>query len=250
VTENESNPTAQGSALRLLGIGLAAGAGLALVAVRRTAGRMPHLAKWTSLLAERHGLAAAENLAARIQGRYDLLIPQRPALVDRHPVLKSRHFAQSILPGVALYQVLSEDNPDRAAVLEEVAALLEAEFLGLREVLHAFSLLPPSFDRFRFIVRQAMRVLYPPAGWETEWVEDSPRRIAFNMRRCFYLDVLPHYGVPELPPLYCRLDDLVYAELPPYIRFERGKTLGRGDTCCDFAYVQSNGEIPIPLDQN
>jgi len=150
----------------------------------------------------------------------------------------------------AISSAINAAYEQRVTVLEEVAALLEAEFLGLREVLHAFSLLPPSFDRFRFIVRQAMRVLYPPAGWETEWVEDSPRRIAFNMRRCFYLDVLPHYGVPELPPLYCRLDDLVYAELPPYIRFERGKTLGRGDACCDFAYVQSNGEIPIPLDQN
>ncbi len=248
MTEKEGQPSPRGSALRLLGIGLAAGIGLAIVSARRTPRRMPHLAAWTRLLAERHGAAAAEDLAARIQGRYTTLFPQRPALVDRHPVLKSRHFAQSILPGVALYQVLSEDNPDREAVLEEVAALFAAEFLGLRDVLHTFSQLPPSFDRFRFIVRQAMRVLYPPAGWETEWIEDSPRRIAFNMHRCFYLDVLTHYGVPELTPLYCQLDDLIYADLPPYIRFQRGKTLGRGDACCDFAFVQSNGEIPIPMD--
>lgn len=248
MSEQESRPALQGSALRLLGVGLAAGAGVALVAARRTAGRMPHLAAWTPLLADRHGQAAADDLTARIQARYTALYPQRPALVDRHPALRDYHFAQAILPGVALYQVLSEDNRDRDAVLEEVAALFEAEYLGLRRVLHAFAQLPPSFNRFRWITRQVMRVAFPAAGWETEWIEDSPRRIAFNMRRCFYLDVLTHYGVPELTALYCRLDDLIYQALPPYVRFERGGTLGRGDAACDFAYVQTNGEIPIPMD--
>jgi len=90
-------------------------------------------------------------------------------------------------------------------------------------------------------------------GWDIELVENSQCSFAFNVHRCFYLDVLTAYGAPELTALYCRLDDLLYATWSPSIRWERTKTLGRGDDCCDFRYSRgesgkaTSGLIQIPL---
>jgi predicted ArsR family transcriptional regulator len=45
-------------------------------------------------------------------------------------------------------------------------------------------------------------------------------------------------GAPELTPLYCQMDDLLFEALPPEIRWERTKTLGRGDEICDFRWTR------------
>jgi hypothetical protein len=52
---------------------------------------------------------------------------------------------------------------------------------------------------------------------------------------CFYLNMLTAYGVPELTSHFCRLDDLLFGEFQG-ISWERTKTLGRGDDCCDFRF--------------
>jgi hypothetical protein len=58
--------------------------------------------------------------------------------------------------------------------------------------------------------------------------------------RCFCLSVLSSYGAEELTALYCQTDDPLYEVLPPAITWQRTRTLGRGDECCDFRW-QRNG---------
>lgn len=87
----------------------------------------------------------------------------------------------------------------------------------------------------RRVIPRQMR-LFPSSGWQIEWVENSRRRVAFNIRRCFYLDVLTRYGAPELTPAFCDLDNIPGEMLKPNVVFERKSTLGRGAACCDFCY--------------
>lgn len=64
-------------------------------------------------------------------------------------------------------------------------------------------------------------------------------RNGIGMHSCFYLNVLTAYGAPELTPVYCQMDDLLYGALSPSVRWRRTKTLGRGDDCCDFCWSRS-----------
>ena len=239
--ENEASVGDRGRGTLLFGLGLTAGALGGLVAGRRLAAprRMPYLGVWQRALAEKQGRVEAAMLTARVQARYDDLYADRPRFT--HRALRS-HLECNILPCLALYQALCKGSDDREAVLAEVESLFSAAFARQRRLVLLLARLPDPFAVFRKAARWALRWSYPPEGWEIEPVEDSDRCFAFNVHRCFYLDVLTAYGAPELTSLCCQMDDLVYEALPPSITWERTKTLGRGDDCCDFRWCRATPE--------
>jgi hypothetical protein len=196
---------------------------------------LPDAAIWRQVLIEQYGRIEAGALIEKAQQRYEVLYRARPH--HDHPALRM-HLAQNILPALAVYQVLLSHKNDRIAALAEMESLLQAGAgrSGLRKMTAALQYLPEPYRFFRPVVRAAMRYGFPAAGWETEWIEDSDQRMAFNIHRCFYLNTLTTYGAPELTRLFCQMDDVVYEALPPSIRWERTGTLARGYAVCDFCY--------------
>ena len=89
-----------------------------------------------------------------------------------------------------------------------------------------------------------MQRSYPKEGWTTEWVADDEQRLAFNIRRCLYVDTLTAYGAPELMSHICAFDDWMFETLPPTIAWERTTTLGRGGDRCDFCWRRVSPSQP------
>ena len=153
-----------------------------------------------------------------------------------------KHFSENILPILALYLTLQngEDLSDNA--LEMTRKITEEMYLIGRKRM-AF------LGRFSFFYRlikrmtpKMMKDFFPSEGWDIEWLEVSKKRVAFNMHACFYLDSLTKYGVPELTPVFCGLDDLIYDGVSPHLNWQRSGTLGRGDTHCDFQFINPKAE--------
>jgi hypothetical protein len=215
-----------------LAIGTAIGTSIVLTQQIMMRNRMPNLKVWQRALIEKHGEVQGAILAARTQARYQALFDERPHFT--HPALRW-HLEQKILPGLALYQVLSKEKSDQDAVLAEVRSLLEIGSRAFSKFVNVYTYLPLPFAVMRQLFRASL-LAFPQQGWDIEQVENSKTSFAFNVHRCFYLDVFTEYGAPELTALYCRLDDLLYVAWSPSIRWERTKTLGRGDDCCDFRY--------------
>ncbi len=225
---------------RLILAGLAAGAIGGVVAGRRTSRqrRMPHLDIIQRTLAETRGAVRAALLAARVQTRYDELYAHRPRF---HQPALNRHLESSILPGLALYQTLQEENGDREKVLAEIDRLFSAwvEHSEQHKQMQLLERLPDPFPLLRFGNRLVLQSNFPPEGWRIEWLEDSDRSVAFDIHECFYLNVLTAYGAPELTSHFCQGDDQLYGGLPG-ISWERTKTLGRGDERCNFRFSRAN----------
>ncbi|MGE5222643.1 MAG: L-2-amino-thiazoline-4-carboxylic acid hydrolase [Omnitrophica WOR_2 bacterium] len=218
----------------LLGLGVAAGAAAGFILGRRPGEYpwMPAYNCWEAALAEKHGRVRAALLAAKIQSRYEDLYAHRPPV--KHPALQM-HLTRNILPGLALYQTLLEETPDKPTALAEVERLFRANLLesDLYRQARLLEILPEPFAFLRIANRWTLAHNFPPQGWEIEWVEDSPDCIAYNITDCFYLRVLSAYGAPELTPYFCASDDQLFGNLKA-ISWERTKTLGRGDELCDF----------------
>ena len=221
--------------------GLTAGAIGGLLVGRQQATRprrMPHLDISQRMLAETRNVVQAALLAARVQTRYDELYARRPRF--HLPALR-QHLETSILPGLALYQVLQEENDDREAVLAETDRIFTAwvEHSDKRKPIQILGYLPDPLAILRIANRLVLKTSFPPEGWRIEWVEDSDRCIAYDISECFYLNVLTAYGAPELTAHYCKGDDLLYGNIPG-ISWGRTKTLGRGDDRCNFRFCRTN----------
>jgi hypothetical protein len=195
--------------------------------------RMPYADLWRRELAVQLDPGPAADLLARVEARYAELYRDRTHY--NHPALRD-HLARSILPGLALYSTLRADGCEEEEALRMTERLLAATLQRQRQLLEVLGRLPFFFVFLRAMTRRFMRRNFPPQGWQVEWPDEGPDVVAFDMRSCFYLDVLTEYGVPKLTAVYCRLDDLVYEDVSPHVRWERTRTLGRGDDCCDFRF--------------
>lgn len=217
----------------LMGLGVAAGLLGGIAIARRRPRPLPQFDAWQRALVETHGELKGTLLAARVGARYETLYAARPRFAQ--PALRT-HLETNILPGLALYQVSREEEGSEEAALAGVDRLFEAwsRLSSEHKMLKLAEGLPNPFSLLRIGNRLVMKQ-FPPQGWTIEWLEDSSRCVAYNIYGCFYLNVLTHYGAPELTAHFCRLDDLLFGDVRG-ISWERTKTLGRGDDCCDFRF--------------
>jgi hypothetical protein len=195
--------------------------------------KLPGAAEYERALARELDRAKASDLVRRATDRYHDLYAERKQYENR---ALRRHLAEGILPGVALYQTLLDDPDTQQASLDLAEAALAEGALARRRSMQRLARLPFYYGLMRAVIKPFMRLNFPAEGWETEWVESSGEALAFNMTRCFCLDVLVEYGAPELTALYCKMDDLVYDDVSPHVKWDRKHTLGRGDDCCDFRF--------------
>jgi hypothetical protein len=174
---------------------------------------------------------------ARAEAHYHALFAARPRF--SHRALRSA-LARHILPGLALYQTFREAGVDQESALEETEGpLVDSLSAPTRKLIKLLRYVPDSFVGFRRAAHWVMRWSFPPAGWDVHIVEDGDQRLALDIKRCFVLETLKAYGAGELTSLYCAVDDRIYEELAPAIRWERTQTLARGGSLCDFSWRRS-----------
>jgi len=199
---------------------------------------MPFLNVWQRELAKTRGTVDAALLAGRVQARYDDLWARHPHFT--HPVL-NLHARASILPGLALYQVLREEHETQTAALAETEKLLAVVLTKQALPFPLLKRLPDPFAVFRWACRCVLRLAFPAPGWNTTVVEDTADCLAFEVHdQCIYQKILTDFGAPELTAVFCQMDDLVYSQLAPEIVFTHANTLGRGDEFCSFRFCRGD----------
>jgi len=193
--------------------------------------KMPHSEKWQQNLSRSYGDPKAKALISRAQIYYADYCTQHDTEKSRANLtnLKTR-----ILPGLSIYKSLLDEDEDQEKILAEIDSLFRAAFFTQRmQGLRLLNYLPNPF----FIIRPALKMMtrdaYLPGSQEI--IEDNATCFAVNVYRCFILDTLTMHHAKELTVLYCNTDDWL-AELLPKMSWQRTKTLGRGDACCDFRW--------------
>lgn len=166
----------------------------------------------------------AENRYAKLLAENDLT----------HPVLK-KHLRQSILPAVAVYEVLLSAGLSKERAFQIIRnSVLEAA-KPMANVFRAAGKLPFFFSLFRKMCPLSVRAEFGEPGWEMEWKRNDCHAIEWDCHACFYVDMLKHYGALELVPIFCESDDVVYGNIPGVL-WGRTKTIGGGAEICDFRF--------------
>jgi hypothetical protein len=216
-------------------LGIAAGLGLAWQ-LQRQRRETPGLHGWRKVLARRHGLAEAQQLAAAVRQQHTAMVAETPPPANR---ALRWHLKDKILPGLALYRVLLQTyGGDHQAALAEVDEAFRSAVLAKSRLVTApLKALPDPFPLFKIAFGRVMAG-FPPKGWDIAYIENSQDQISFNITRCFYLNTLTALGAPELTASFCKTDEVMGECFPSSIRFVRLHTLGRGDEVCDFRYCR------------
>ena len=155
-----------------------------------------------------------------------------------NPTLK-RHLIEGILPGLAFYQILRESGESQENALAIIDQAFEQLFSDNQAKLKKLGRLPFIYPILRWYIKPAMRQ-YPPDGWNLEWIQNDNTAIRFNMKSCFYYDTLTKYGAPELTASFCKVDDFIYGNMSPDVKWQRSMTIGKGNEYCDFCFTRPN----------
>jgi hypothetical protein len=85
-------------------------------------------------------------------------------------------------------------------------------------------------------------------GWkkdnaiQTEVLEQTNRKFAFNVYRCRYVEMYEHLGVRELGTVFsCERDFALIEGFNPKIKLTRTQTIMEGADICDFCFEQEEG---------
>jgi hypothetical protein len=194
---------------------------------------MPHSTVWQQSLSTLYDDQKVNAIITRAQTYYTETCLQHSGEAKRanRTALKTR-----VLPGLSIYKALLEENDDPKKVLEEVNTLFRAAFFPRRmQGIRVLNHWPDPFPIVKPVLRMMTRDEYLPGSQEI--VEDNAECYAINVYRCFILDTLTRHDAKELTALFCNTDDWL-AEALPKIRWERTKTLGRGDERCDFRWCR------------
>lgn len=157
--------------------------------------------------------------------------------LPKHPALQW-HLIEGILPGLAFYQILREGGETQESALSMVDLTFEILFSDNFAKMKKLGRLSFIYPFLRIFIKPAMRQ-YPREGWKIDWLQIDKNAIRFDMKSCFYFDTFSKYGAPELTASFCRVDDLTYDNMSPHIKWQRLKTIGRGETYCDFCFSPS-----------
>jgi hypothetical protein len=156
-------------------------------------------------------------------------------VLPNDPIIQ-RHLIEGILPGLAFYQILREKGNSQESALAMIDQTFEKLFSDKLAKMKMLGNLRFVYAFLRLYIKPAMRQ-YPPEGWKIDWIQNDKKAIRFNMKSCFYYDTLSRYGAPELTATFCQVDDFIYGNMSPYVKWQRLKTIGRGETYCDFCFL-------------
>jgi hypothetical protein len=184
-----------------------------------------------SLLAPAYAKLADEECRQATLSGYKALCAEND-LSDR---MLAGHLMKAILPAIAIYRALARHSGKDAAFAAVRDAVLESA-RPMAAMFRMLGRLPFGFPLLRLITPLAVKSSFGEAGWKMDWGKSTRGEIAFTAHSCFYDSMLRRCGAPELTPIFCESDDVIYGDIPN-IRWGRTKTIGRGDASCDFRFV-------------
>ena len=148
-----------------------------------------------------------------------------------------RHMDKNMLPTIAMYLAFQQVESTRESAYRYTAEILQTVCQKTQQKNRTLGNMPFGYPLFKLFCKSIIANQYPEEGWHTEWIQYTDEEIHFDFTSCIYMETTKRYHCPELCPLFCANDDITLAGYSPSIVFERSGTIGRGQTRCDFHFI-------------
>ena len=72
-------------------------------------------------------------------------------------------------------------------------------------------------------------------GWDVEFPKCGRDEFSMITHKCIFHQIFEKYGMPELTAIFCKVDDILYSDLPR-ADFLYSQQIGNGGTMCDYKF--------------
>lgn len=72
-------------------------------------------------------------------------------------------------------------------------------------------------------------------GWDVEFPKCGRDEFSMITHKCIFHQVFEKYGMPEMTAIFCKVDDILYSNLPR-ADFLYSQQIGNGGTMCDYKF--------------
>lgn len=141
---------------------------------------------------------------------------------------------QTILPRIALYKVLSEDDFSKEDVYTYMRKYMIDKIAIPKHLSTAKMELVPGFY---FIYSHIFLKIMRTTDLQENVQSHGKDYFDVTIKKCLWYTACVENGCADLCRLFCDVDDVTYGGLKK-IGFTRTKTLGYGGDCCDFHFFK------------
>ena len=72
-------------------------------------------------------------------------------------------------------------------------------------------------------------------GWDVEFPKCGRDEFSMITHKCIFHQIFEKYGMPEMTSIFCKVDDILYSDLPR-ADFLYSQQIGNGGTMCDYTF--------------
>ncbi len=72
-------------------------------------------------------------------------------------------------------------------------------------------------------------------GWDVEFPKCGKNEFSMTTHKCIFRQIFEKYGMPEMTAVFCKVDDILYSDLPR-ADFLYTQQIGTGGTMCDYSF--------------
>ena len=168
----------------------------------------------------------------------------RALLIDKMNVLlfensqytdsKNYGFLCNLLTSLAIVQVLESKGMPRKEAEQYTAdamyKFIEPQIKSMKKL--------ASNDWFVRFLKLTMPMKFRNTlgyGWDVEFPKCGRDEFSMITHKCIFHQIFEKYGMPEMTAIFCKVDDILYSDLPR-ADFLYSQQIGNGGTMCDYTF--------------
>ncbi|MBQ8966608.1 L-2-amino-thiazoline-4-carboxylic acid hydrolase [Ruminococcus sp.] len=140
----------------------------------------------------------------------------------------------NLLTSLAMVQQLEGEGLDRSEAVKTVAEamykFIEPQIASMKKLAGHGWFVP--FLKLTMPLKFRMTLGF---GWEVEFPKCPRDTFSMTTHKCIYQQIFAKYGMPEMTAVFCKVDDILYSDLPR-AAFTYTQQIGNGGKMCDYSY--------------
>ena len=176
------------------------------------------------------GKEKTQEVMHHVYKRYEELLLENkdePSIMDQHT--KAR-----IYPAIAIFESLLQAGCSRDEAAKVIYDFFDIFAAKGAKMLQTILKVPGLYKKVPSLALKMIHKSFNEAAGFKAIQHDIKDGMHLDMVVCPYHEICKKYHCSEITKAFCHSDDIAYGNMHPKLSWDRRKTLGRGDDCCDF----------------